>query len=136
MQTLAFRAPSQMYYLTLSYFEAFRHYMFIVYFRNPLVTCNSPSIPTLDLSLWKEERRGFLLSSFENNQLKGIPSGTINSASNGQLRQSKLRGASNDVSPNNSPFAAFDVNTIFEERGDKRLRRRKPAFDLSVAYYG
>ena len=91
-------------------------------FRNPIVPCDAISIPRIDLTHWKEDVS--TLNLFSENS---IPSSVVNAASGGAL------GSTLDNSPN--PFAAFDVNTIFEEKSDE-TRRRKNIYDLNVQFYG
>ena len=89
--------------------------------------CESPSIPRVDLSAWKESVKDTLFNEdLSTNSLSSIPSQAVNAASGG-LKQSE--GLSQ------TPFSAFDVNTIFDGQKPEK-RTRKNIYNLDVKYYG
>ena len=89
--------------------------------------CESPSIPRVDLSAWKESVKDTLFNEdLSTNALSSIPSLAVNAASGG-LKQSE--GLSQ------TPFSAFDVNTIFDGQKPEK-RTRKNIYNLDVKYYG
>ena len=98
-------------------------------FRNPIVPCESPSIPRVDLSAWKENVKKTLFhEDLSSNSLSSVPSQAVNAASGGLLQ-------SEGLSQSQTPFSAFDVNTIFDGQKPEK-RTRKNIYNLDVKYYG
>ena len=96
-------------------------------FRNPIVACESASIPRVDLAAWKENVKNTLYhEDLSSNSLSSIPSQAVNDASGGLLQSEGL---------SQTPFSAFDVNTIFDGQTPEK-RTRKNIYNLDVKYYG
>ena len=96
-------------------------------FRNPIVPCESISIPRVDLAAWKENVQDTLFhEDISPNSLSAFPSQAVNAASGGLLQSEGL---------SQTPFSAFDVNTIFDGQTPEK-RTRKNIYNLDVKYYG
>lgn len=91
------------------------------------MACESPSIPRVDLSAWRDNVKDTLFNEdLSTNSLSSIPSQAVNAASGGLLQQG---------GPSKTPFSAFDVNTIFDGQKPEK-RTRKNIYNLDVKYYG